>query len=116
MRIPSKSESPAAPSGPPVPEDLPSEIQIWLDRGWTIIPAKRRGLVLAGEKRMRGLGKVGVVVGVLLLPAFFFHQPIVGGFGLLLIVGCALDYRFNAKRETKFFPEPGEKSRVMERT
>lgn len=115
MRIPSKSDPNPGSNEPVIPEDLSSEIRIWLDRGWKIIPSKRRGIVLSGEKHMRGLTKLLLILGILLLAAFFFHQPLIGAVGVLFVIGAVLDYRFNTKPETKFFPEPGEKVRAMER-
>ena len=109
MRVPSKAEQ------EPLPPEVPMEVQIWLDKGWTIIPAKRRGLVLAGQKKMRGIDKAGFVIGLLLVLAFFVHYPLLGALGLLLIAGAWCDFKFWTKPPTKFFPEPGEKTRVMER-
>ncbi len=101
----------------PEPDDaVPSEVRIWLNRGWKIIPSQRRGYVIEGQKTMRGLDRFGMVLGVLMQAGYFFGLWLLGILGLVLILGAWLDYRFNTRPPTMFFPEPGEQKRVMERT
>ena len=110
MRIPSKSDE----SAQPEPE-IPSEVKIWLDRGWTIIPSERRGFVIEGKVRMRALDKVGLIMGAGLLVGFPLGYKLPGVLGVIPIIGAWLDYKFKTKPPTKFFPEQGEKSRTLER-
>lgn len=113
MRIPSKSDE----SEQQQPErTIPSEVKIWLDKGWTIIPSARRGFVISGEKRMRSVDKIGLVIGVVLLAGFFMGFFLPGFLGVVIVIGALLDYQYNTKPPTKFFPEPGEQSRLMERS
>lgn len=111
MRIPSKSDQAEQSL-----DDIPSEVKIWLDKGWVIIPAERRGYVISGEKKMRSLDKIGLTIGpVLIVLSFFIGYKLPAVLGVVLVLGAWLDYQFNTKPPTKFFPEPGEKSRVMNR-
>ena len=110
MRIPSKSDP-----GEQSMDDVPSEVKIWLEKGWIIIPTERRGYVLAGQKTMRSLDKIGLTIGVVLLLGFAIGFKLPGILGVVLIVGSWLDYQYNTKPPTKFFPEAGEQSRIMER-
>ncbi len=110
MRIPSKSDRSNDASGP-----VPTEVQIWLDRGWVIIPSERRGYVISGDKKMRNLDKVGLAAGVLLLVGFAIGYMLPGVLGVLLIAASWLDFQYNTKPQTKFFPEVGEQSRLMDR-
>jgi len=111
MRIPSKSDKTSLTEA-----EVPSEVRIWMSKGWTIVPSERRGFVLAGEKKMRSLDKIGLTVGVVLLVGFLMGFMLLGLLGVLLIVAALLDYKFNTKPPTKFFPEPGEKTRMMDRS
>lgn len=96
------------------PRELPLEVQLWVSKGWTIIDTQRRGIVLQGEKSMRGRSIFLIAAGVILLGLFFLNLrlPLVGG---LLLVVAWLDYRFLTKPPTKFFPAAGEKTRSIER-
>ncbi|MDB6092765.1 MAG: hypothetical protein JWM32_327 [Verrucomicrobia bacterium] len=97
-------------------EEIPSEVRIWLSKGWVIIPAARRGYVLQSpSKSMRGLDKIGLIFGAILLAGFFLKLKFLGFMGIALMLFSWLDYKFNTKPPTKFFPEPGEKVRVMDR-
>lgn len=113
MRIPSKSDQAEQAEQPKAP--IPSEVQIWLDKGWTIISSERRGYVISGDKKMRSLDRIGLVIGFVLLAGFFMGFFLPGTLGVILIIGALLDFQFNTKAPTKFFPEPGEKPRFMER-
>jgi len=96
------------------PEELPREVQLWLAKGWTIIETKRRGIVLVGQKRMRGRSMLLIVGGIILLGLFHFglFWP---GMGLLFLIMAVVDYRFATSPPTKFFPAKGEKTRELER-
>ncbi len=111
MRIPSKSD----PEDSGQPEDIPTEVQIWLSKGWTIIPSERRGFVLQGQIKMSALDKVGLMLGAVLLVGFPLGHKLPGVLGVILLIGAWLDYKFNTKPPTKFFPAPGEQSRTLER-
>jgi hypothetical protein len=91
-------------------------VKIWLDKGWVIIPSERRGYVISGEKKMRALDKIALVLGPLLIVLSFvvgYKLPAI--LGVVLILAAWLDYQFNTKPPTQFFPAPGEQSRVMNR-
>jgi hypothetical protein len=108
MRISNEAEEPE--------EALPLEVQLWLSRGWTVIPTERRGVVLSGPKSMKGRSKILIFLGVLLLALVFF--PFGGSWpwlGVAFIVIAVLDYKFATPPPTKFFPADGEKKRTMER-
>ena len=111
MRIPSTSDE--AEGGQ---REIPAEVRVWLDKGWTVIPTERRGFVLSGQKSMRGLGKAGLAIGILLLFSFLSPYRLPGVLGIILIVVSILDFRFNTKPPTKFFPAEGEQTRVMDRS
>lgn len=108
MRIGSKDDEPE--------EELPLEVQLWLSRGWAVIPTERRGIVLNGPKEMKGRTLFLILFGLMLLALFFFswagRWPFLGLAFLLLAV---VDYKFATQPPTKFFPADGEKKRSMER-
>ena len=110
MRISSKSDDPDS-----FPAEIPTEVQLWINKGWTLIPTERRGYVLSGEKRMRSIDKIGLIVGAFLLIGFFVGFKFLGIVGLALLGLAWLNFKFNTKPPTKFFPLPGEKTRIMER-
>ncbi len=97
-------------------EELPLEVQLWLNKGWTIIPTERRGIVLSGQKSMKTRSKILIAVGVLLLSFAFLPLPkrlaLVGA--VLLALGI-LDFKYATKPQTMFFPADGEKKRTLER-
>ena len=108
MRIANKPDEPE--------EEIPLEVQLWLSRGWTIIPTERRGIVLAGQKSMKGRTKFLIFLGIILLALIF--TPFHGAWpwlGVAFIVVALLDYKLATKAPTKFFPADGEKKRGMER-
>jgi hypothetical protein len=108
MRIANKADEPE--------EELPLEVNLWISRGWTVIPTERRGIVLSGQKEMKGRTKFLILFGVLLLALVFF--PFGGKWpwlGLLFLAVAVLDYKYATKPPTKFFPADGEKKRSMER-
>ncbi|MBS0661845.1 MAG: hypothetical protein JSR48_01160 [Verrucomicrobia bacterium] len=105
---------PAPPDDPG--EFIPSEVRIWLSRGWKIVPSQRRGIVIEGPKKMRGLGRLSLVLGGLMQAAYFTGAWVLGLIGLGLILGAWLDFRFNTRPPTMFFAEPGEKKRVLDRS
>ena len=108
MRISNQPEEPE--------EELPLEVQLWLNKGWTIIPTQRRGIVLSGQKSMKGRSKFLIGLGVILLALVFAPLPsIVPWTGAVLIGLAILDYKFATKPPTKFFPADGEKKRTLER-
>jgi hypothetical protein len=96
------------------PPEIPLEVQLWIQRGWTVMDTQRQGIVLSGQKEMRGRSKFLIVAGIILLCLFKFgvRWPILGG---LLLVLAWLDYRFLTKPPTKFFPAEGEKTRTLDR-
>ena len=110
MRIPSKSDE-----ADQFPTEIPPEVQIWINKGWTLIPTERRGYVLSGEKSMRSLDKIGLTIGAALLIGFVIGFKFLGIVGVILLVLSWLNYKLNSKPPTKFFPLPGEKTRIMER-
>ncbi|MDB6126873.1 MAG: hypothetical protein JWM35_769 [Verrucomicrobia bacterium] len=110
MRLLSKSDD-----SDPFPFEVPSEVQIWINKGWTIIPSERRGYVLSGEKRMRSIDKIGLIVGTVLLLGFLVGFKLLGIIGLILLGLSWLNFKFNTKPQTKFFPLPGEKTRILDR-
>jgi len=111
MRIPSKADLAESTA-----ETVPLEVKVWLDKGWTIIPSERRGYVLSGQKEMRNLDRFGLFIGVVLLGGFLFPGfRLLGFLGILLAGGAWIDFKLNTKAPTKFFPEPGEKPRTIER-
>lgn len=98
------------------PEELPLEVQLWISRGWTVLPTERRGLVLAGPKEMKGRTKFLIFLGIVLLALAFF--PFRGAWpwlGAVFLAVAVLDYKFATRPPTKFFPADGEKKRAMER-
>ena len=111
MRIPSKSDQAESSL-----DEIPTEVKIWLEKGWVIIPTERRGYVISGEKKMRALDKIALTIGpLLILLSFVVRYKLPAVLGVVLILAAWLDYQFNTKPPTKFFPEPGEKSRLMNR-
>lgn len=106
MRIGSKPDE--------VPEEIPLEVQLWISRGWTVLETERRGIVLLGQKAMRGRTKFLILLGIVLLCLFKFGLlwPAMGGLFLLMSV---VDYKFATKPPTKFFPADGEKKRTLDR-
>jgi len=97
-----------------VPEELPLEVQLWLNRGWTVMQTERRGVVLSGQKQMKGRSKFLIFAGIVLLCLFHFGPmwPIIG---VILLVLSWVDFRFATKPPTMFFPADGEKKRTLER-
>ena len=96
------------------PEELPLEVQLYVNRGWTVIQTERRGIVLSGKKKMRGRSKFFILAGIVLLGLFHFGAmwPIIG---VILLVLSWVDFRFATKPPTLFFPADGEKKRTLER-
>ena len=94
---------------------IPTEVKIWLSKGWKIIPTEREGYVLAGQKTMRGRGKAGFAVGAILLLGLFAGIALLGLLGVVLLAAAWVDFRYNTKAPTMFFPAEGEKSRFMKR-
>jgi hypothetical protein len=108
MRIANKADEPE--------EEIPLEVQLWLSRGWTVIPSERRGIVLSGPKEMKGRTKFVIFLGVLLVALVFFSfRGSWPWLGVAFIAVAVLDYKFATKPPTKFFPADGEKKRSMER-
>lgn len=106
MRISNQSEE--------EPEELPLEVQLWVNRGWTVMQTERRGIVLSGQKKMRGRTKFLIFAGIVLLCLFHFGPmwPIIGA----VLLGLSyVDFRFGTKPPTQFFPADGEKKRTLER-
>ena len=106
MRISNQSEE--------EPEELPLEVQLWVNRGWTVMQTERRGIVLSGQKKMRGRTKFFIFAGIVLLCLFKFDVmwPLIG---VVLLVLSWADFRFGTKPPTQFFPADGEKKRTLER-
>ena len=102
---------------PDEPEnELPLEVQLWISRGWTVLPTERRGIVLSGKKAMLGRTKFLLFLGIVLFALVFF--PFRGAWPLIgaVFIGLAVvDYKFVTRPPTKFFPAEGEKKRSMER-
>ncbi len=97
-------------------EELPLEVQLWLNKGWTIIPSERRGFVLSGQKSMRTRSKIMISVGVLFLVFVFLPLPkILPLSGAVLVALGILDFKYATKPPTKFFPADGERKRTLER-
>jgi hypothetical protein len=97
-------------------QEIPLEVQLFLNRGWALMKTERRGIVLTGPKEMRGRTKFMIVLGVILAGAGIFKLGsvvIVLGAGLLIL--SAADYQYATRPPTKFFPAEGEKKRTMER-
>lgn len=100
---------------PEEPEaEIPLEVQLWLDKGWTRIKTERRGLVLSGPKSMRGRTKLLIFLGVVLLGLFHFGA-LYPGIGAVFLILSAFDYQYATKPPTKFFPADGERQRSLER-
>lgn len=96
-------------------DQIPLEVNLWLKRGWTILPSDRNGVVLLGEKQMRRRDKVLLWLGGV---GFFFFAvgiPLIGQLGLLFLVVAGWDYGWNTNPPTKFFPARGDKVRSLER-
>lgn len=109
MRIGNKSEEEPK-------EEIPLEVQLWLSRGWTVLPAKREGIVLSGPKEMRGRTKLLIFIGIVLLAMVFAPVgPLWPGLGVAFLLVAFLDYKFGTQPPTKFFPAVGEKQRSLER-
>lgn len=103
------------PNEPAEPEEeIPLEVQLWLNRGWTRIKTERRGLVLSGPKAMRGRTKLFIFLGVVLVALFHFGA-LYPGLGAGFLILAAFDYQYATKPPTKFFPADGEKKRSIER-
>jgi hypothetical protein len=97
-------------------EELPLEVQLWISRGWTVIPTERRGIVLSGQKEMKGRTKFLILLGIILLALVFApFSKIWPLLGAAFLVVAVLDYKFATQPPTKFFPADGEKKRSMER-
>ena len=95
-------------------EQIPLEVQLWINRGWTTVKTERLGTVISGPKEMKGRTKLMIVLGILLLCLFYFGA-LWPGIGALFIVVAVVDYKFATKAPTKFFPTDGEKKRTLER-
>ncbi|MEO6876825.1 MAG: hypothetical protein ABI222_18595 [Opitutaceae bacterium] len=99
---------------PEEPEEIPLEVQLWIDRDWTVLPTERLGIVLIGPKKMRGRTKVLIALGVVLVCLFYFSSLwLASGAGFLIL--AAADYQYATKPPTKFFPAAGEKTRTLDR-
>lgn len=97
-------------------EELPLEVQLWVSRGWTVIKTERLGIVLTGQKEMKGRTKFLIVFGIILLGLAFAPLPaVVPCLGAVFLVVAVLDYKFATKPPTKFFPADGDKKRTLER-
>ena len=95
-------------------EQIPLEVQLWLNRGWTIVKTERLGIVIVGPREMKGRTKLMIGLGVVLLCLFYFGAtwPVIGA---IFIFVAVVDYKFATKAPTKFFPADGEKKRSLER-
>jgi hypothetical protein len=100
------------------PEDLeaelPMEVKVWVQKGWTVTPSHRKGIVITKPKTMLVRTKLALAlgtIGVLFTYAGLFWLEV--GASLLLL--GFLDYRVLTKVPTKFFPAEGEKKRMLER-
>lgn len=97
-------------------EELPLEVQLWLNKGWTIIRTERRGIVLSGQKSMKGRSKILLTVGVFFLAFVFLPLPKkLAWVGVGLVALSILDFKYATKPPTKFFPADGERTRTLER-
>jgi len=94
---------------------IPLEVNLWLNRGWTIIQSERQGVVLLGKKELRKRDRVLLWLGCFGLAFFFVGIPIGGWAGLLMLTLAWVDYSRNTVPPTKFFPAEGEKLRKIER-
>lgn len=94
---------------------IPLEVNLWLARGWAMIPTERKGVVLLGRKEMRKRDKVLFGLGILALGLSAAGLPSTGLVGVLLIALAGLDYWANTQAPTKFFPAEGESTRSLER-
>ena len=94
---------------------IPLEVNLWLDRGWTIIQSERQGVVLLGKKELRKRDRVLLWLGIFGLAFFFVGIPIGGWAGLLMLTLAWVDYSRNTVSPTKFFPAEGEKPRKIAR-
>jgi hypothetical protein len=95
--------------------EIPLEVNLWLNRGWTIIPSERKGIVLLGKKEMRKRDRVLFWLGCLSLACFFIGFPSGGFAGFLMLTLAGLGYWRNTVPPTKFFPAEGERPRRLER-
>ncbi len=95
--------------------EIPLEVNLWLARGWAMIPTERKGVVLLGRKEMRKRDKVLFGLGILALGLSFAGIAFLGLTGVLLIALAGLDYWANTQAPTKFFPAEGESTRSLER-
>jgi len=97
-------------------QEIPLEVQLFLNRGWAIMKTERRGIVLTGPKAMRGRTKVLIGLGVVLVIAGILKLGSVAiAIGAALLILSAADYQYATRPPTKFFPADGEKKRAMER-
>ena len=94
---------------------IPLEVNLWLTRGWVIVPTERKGVVLLGQKSMRKRDKVLLGLGVIALGLFAAGFYSIGLAGFLLIALASLDYWRNTQPPSKFFPVDGESTRSLER-
>jgi hypothetical protein len=83
----------------PSPENEPilsfnDEVKAHVSKGWKVISDGPSGVQLEGPKKMRGLDKLCLAVGVL---TFWIY-----GIGLFFIAVAMLDYWFMTKPEAKF--------------
>lgn len=97
-------------------QEIPLEVQLFLNRGWTLLKTERRGIVVLGPKAMRGRTKFIIVLGLVLIGAGIFKLgSMTITIGAVLLILSAADYQYATKPPTKFFPADGEKKRSMER-
>jgi hypothetical protein len=108
MLLPSKDPEDA-------PEErLPTEVQIWVQKGWTVVPSHRKGIVITKPKAMLARTKVVLALGTVGVVLTFAGMLWLKLGASLLLLGF-LDYKVLTKVPTKFFPADGEKQRMMER-
>jgi len=100
------------------PEDLeaelPMEVKIWVQKGWTVTPSQRKGIVITKPKAMLMRTKMALALGTVGV-IFTFAGTLWLELGASLLLLGFLDYRILTKVPTKFFPADGEKKRMLER-
>ncbi len=74
----------------------PKTVQSLVQSGWKVVSDGPTGIQLEGPKKMRGLDKLCLAIGIL---TFWLY-----GLGLIFIFLALVDYAFLTKPETKFIP------------
>jgi hypothetical protein len=111
MRLPS-NESEDNPED--LEAELPMEVKIWVQKGWTVTPSHRKGIVITKPKAMLMRTKIALALGTVGV-IFTFAGVLWLELGASLLLLGFLDYRVLTKVPTKFFPGEGEKQRMLER-